>query len=79
MADNQYSAQARVQILLEFLQERQMDLEHLAERKRVKLEQFVQLSQFREDANQVSVRFVVLVKMRYFSKNSNNLIITNTK
>lgn len=53
MADSQYSAQTRVQVLLEFLHEREMDLEDLAEMKRVKLEQCVQLCQFQNDANQV--------------------------
>lgn len=53
MADSQYSAQTRVQVLLEFLHEREMDLEDLAEIKRVKLEQCVQLCQFQNDANQV--------------------------
>ncbi|KAG8272556.1 hypothetical protein J6590_039265, partial [Homalodisca vitripennis] len=53
MADSQYSAQTRVQVLVEFLHEREMDLEDLAEMKRVKLEQCVQLCQFRADANQV--------------------------
>jgi triple functional domain protein len=55
MADSQYSAQTRVQVLLEFLHEREMDLEDLAEMKRVKLEQCVQLCQFQNDANQVRV------------------------
>lgn len=54
MADSQYSAQTRVQVLLEFLHERELDLEDLAEMKRVKLEQCVQLCQFRADANQVN-------------------------
>lgn len=53
MADSQYSAQTRVQVLLEFLHEREMDLEDIAEIKRVKLEQCVQLCQFQNDANQV--------------------------
>lgn len=43
MADSQYNAQTRVQVLLEFLHEREVDLEDLAEMKRVKLEQCVQL------------------------------------
>lgn len=55
MADSQYSAQTRVQVLLEFLHEREMDLEDLAEMKRVKLEQCVQLCQFQNDANQVRI------------------------
>ena len=53
MADSQYSAQTRVQELLEFLHERKMDLEDMAEMKRVKLDQCVQLCQFQNDANQV--------------------------
>jgi len=53
MADSQYSAQTRVQVLLEFLHEREMDLEDLAEMKRVKLDQCVQLCQFQNDSNQV--------------------------
>lgn len=53
MADSQYNAQTRVQVLLEFLNERQIDLEELAEMKRIKLEQCVQLVQFQNDANQV--------------------------
>lgn len=58
MADSQYNAQTRVQVLLEFLHEREMDLEDLAEIKRVKLEQCVQLCQFRTDANQVWYIFI---------------------
>lgn len=57
MADSQYSAQTRVQVLLEFLHEREMDLEDLAELRRVKLEQCLQLCQFQTDANQVNFIF----------------------
>ncbi|XP_045464356.1 kalirin isoform X2 [Harmonia axyridis] len=53
MADAQYNAQTRVQVLLEFLHDREMDLEDMAEMKRVKLEQCIQLGQFQNDANQV--------------------------
>lgn len=53
MADSQYNAQTRVQVLLEFLHDREVDLEDLAELKRIKLEQCIQLSQFQNDANQV--------------------------
>ncbi|XP_066250215.1 triple functional domain protein isoform X1 [Euwallacea similis] len=53
MADAQYNAQTRVQLLLEFLHDREVDLEELAEVKRVKLEQCIQLGQFQNDANQV--------------------------
>lgn len=53
MADTQYNAQTRVQVLLEFLHEREIDLEELAEVKRIKLEQCIQIGQFQNDANQV--------------------------
>uniref|UniRef100_T1IXB4 Uncharacterized protein n=1 Tax=Strigamia maritima TaxID=126957 RepID=T1IXB4_STRMM len=53
MADSQYDAQTRIQVLLEFLHEREMDLEDLAELTRVKLEQCIQKGQFQSDANQV--------------------------
>lgn len=53
MADTTVPATARVQYLVEFLHERELDLEDLAEAKRVKLEQNIQLCQFQNDANQV--------------------------
>ncbi|CAB3378546.1 Hypothetical predicted protein [Cloeon dipterum] len=53
MADAQFPAQTRVQVLLEFLHEKEMDLEDLAEMRRVRLEQALQLGQFQSDANQV--------------------------
>ncbi|RVE53076.1 hypothetical protein evm_002173 [Chilo suppressalis] len=46
-------AQARVQLLLEFLHDRQLDLEELAEERRARFEQCVQLGQFQKDAAQV--------------------------
>ncbi|XP_073951079.1 trio Rho guanine nucleotide exchange factor isoform X3 [Choristoneura fumiferana] len=46
-------AQARVQLLLEFLHDRQLDLEELAEERRARFEQCVQLGQFQKDATQV--------------------------
>lgn len=61
MADSQYSASTRVQVLLEFLHEREMDLEDLAEIKRVKLEQCVHLCQFRQDANQVFFFIIIYI------------------
>lgn len=39
-------AQARVQLLLEFLHDRQLDLEELAEERRARFEQCVQLGMF---------------------------------
>ena len=53
MADTQYNGQTRVQVLLDYIQERQMDIEDLGAIRRIKLEQCVQLCQFENDANQV--------------------------
>lgn len=55
MADSQYTAQTRVQVLLEFLHERHMDLVELSEIKRSRLDQAVQLCQFNNDASQVNI------------------------
>jgi len=57
MADSQYTAQTRVQVLLEFLHERHMDLVELSEIKRSRLDQAVQLCQFNNDASQVNIFF----------------------
>ena len=54
MADSQYNAQTRIQVLLEYLHEREMDLEDLGEQKRVKLEQCVTLRHFETEARQVT-------------------------
>lgn len=53
MADSQYKGQARVQVLLEYIQEREIDIEDLGTIRRIKLEQCIQLAQFESDANQV--------------------------
>ncbi|XP_018399522.1 PREDICTED: triple functional domain protein isoform X2 [Cyphomyrmex costatus] len=53
MADGQHSAAARVQVLLEFLNERELDAEDLAEMRRVRLEQASQLLQLQTDASHV--------------------------
>lgn len=53
MADRQYDAPTRIQALLEFLHERELDLEDLAEQKLIKLDQCLQLRQFENDAKQV--------------------------
>ena len=53
MSDSQYNGQTRVQVLLEYLQEREMDLEDLGSVRRIKLEQSIQLCQIETDANQV--------------------------
>ncbi|KAG6452489.1 hypothetical protein O3G_MSEX007649 [Manduca sexta] len=46
-------AQGRVQLLLEFLHDRQVELEGLAEERRARFEQCIQLGQFQKDAAQV--------------------------
>ncbi|XP_037034473.1 kalirin isoform X5 [Bradysia coprophila] len=53
MADNTHTVQTRIQYLLEFLHERELELEVSAEVKRAVLEQAVQLCQFQNDAHQV--------------------------
>ncbi|KAK3082880.1 hypothetical protein FSP39_007833 [Pinctada imbricata] len=53
MADTQCNAQGRIQALLEYLHEREMDLETMAETKRQRLEQCVQLRNFEIEARQV--------------------------
>lgn len=50
MADGQHTALARVQVLLEYLNEREMDAEDLAEMRRARLEQSAQLVQLQADA-----------------------------
>ncbi|UYV76151.1 TRIO [Cordylochernes scorpioides] len=55
MADRECDGLARAQALLEFLHERQMDLEDAAEMKRLRLEQAAQLAQFEADAKQVKL------------------------
>ncbi|KAF7988703.1 hypothetical protein HCN44_001276 [Aphidius gifuensis] len=54
MADGQHTASARVQVLLEFLNEREMDAEDLAEIRRIRLEQAAQLVQLQNDAQHVA-------------------------
>lgn len=61
MSDSQYNGQTRVQLLLEYIQEREMDLEELGAMRRVKLEQCIQLNQFESDANQVKPHVVPLL------------------
>lgn len=53
MQDASQIAQNQVQNLLGLLNEKGLDLEELAELKRIKLEQALQLCQFQNDANQV--------------------------
>ena len=53
MADDQFDAPNKVQVLLEYLHERELDLEEMAERKRLKLEQCYHLRLLIADAEQV--------------------------
>lgn len=54
MSDAEYDAGSQIQALLEYLHERESDLEALAEQKRLRLEQCVQLRNFEIEARQVS-------------------------
>jgi hypothetical protein len=53
MSDAEYDAGTRIQALLEYLHEREGDLETMAEQKRIRLEQCVQLRNFEIEARQV--------------------------
>ncbi|XP_025096323.1 triple functional domain protein-like isoform X1 [Pomacea canaliculata] len=53
MSDAEYDAGSQIQALLEYLHEREADLEALAEQKRLRLEQCVQLRNFEIEARQV--------------------------
>ena len=55
MANTQYDALTRIKTLLEYLHEREMDLEDLGEHKRIKLEQCVQLRHFENEAKQARI------------------------
>ena len=66
MADSQYDAQTRIQVLLEYLHERELDLEDLAEQKRIKLEQCLQLRGFETEARQVGTAEFKHIKMYLF-------------
>lgn len=79
MADSQYDAQSRIQALLEYLHEREMDLETIADNKRMRLEQCVQLRNFEIEARQVYfqifsnlelviAKFPKFVEIKSFSK-----------
>jgi hypothetical protein len=67
MSDSQYNGQTRVQVLLEYLQEREMDLEDLGSVRRIKLEQCIQLCQFETDANQVNKISIFISLIFYHS------------
>lgn len=67
MADSQYTAQTRVQVLLEFLHERHMDLVELSEIKRSRLDQTVQLCQFNNDASQVKIIIIFKYTVIYIN------------
>ncbi|CAH1789675.1 unnamed protein product [Owenia fusiformis] len=53
MADSQYTAQAKIQMLVDYLHDRESEIEESAEHKRTKLEQCLKLCQLKQDANQV--------------------------
>lgn len=53
MIENDHDATNRISVLLEYLNERQVDLEGLAEQKRVRLQQCIHLRNFEIEARQV--------------------------
>ncbi|KAH3753807.1 hypothetical protein DPMN_188457, partial [Dreissena polymorpha] len=62
MADTHYEAPIRIQELLEYLHEREVDLETLADSKRARLEQCVQLRNFEVEARQVGYGNVFVLR-----------------
>lgn len=55
MAEGDYDAQTRIQTLLEYIHEREAELDERAEQKRVKLHQCVQLRHLENEARQVNM------------------------
>jgi len=55
MAEGDYDAQTRIQTLLEYIHEREAELEERSEQKRVKLHQCVQLRHLENEARQVNM------------------------
>ncbi|CAL8069824.1 unnamed protein product [Orchesella dallaii] len=53
MASSQISAQTRVQVLIEYVNEKELDCGEVAELKRVRLQQIIQLLQLQNEASQV--------------------------
>jgi hypothetical protein len=71
MADSHYDAPTRIQELLEYLHEREVDLETLADTKRSRLEQCVQLRNFEVEARQVCK--ILQLKVTFLFLVSNNI------
>ena len=55
MAEGDYDAQTRIQTLLEYIHEREVELEERSEQKRIKLHQCVQLRHLENEARQVNM------------------------
>lgn len=90
MASSQISAQTRVQVLIEYVNEKELDCGEVAELKRVRLQQIIQLLQLQNEASQVSLKnlktsFLCLFTLPFeFKKGSNKgnmmkLIFENKK
>ena len=54
MADAEFDAQTRVQSMIEFVHERKLELDEMAEQKRIRLHQCVQLRHLENEARQVN-------------------------
>lgn len=61
MASSQISAQTRVQVLIEYVNEKELDCGEVAELKRVRLQQIIQLLQLQNEASQVSTSSIFLI------------------
>jgi hypothetical protein len=54
MVDSEFDAQTRIQSMLEFIHQRKIELDEMAEQKRIRLHQCVQLRHLENEARQVS-------------------------
>lgn len=62
--ESDHEATSRICVLLDYLNERQVDMEGLAEQKRIRLQQCVHLRNFEIEATQVGLCCVVLSVVR---------------
>ena len=63
MASSQISGGTRVQVLLEYLGEKELDAGEVAHLKRNKLQQLIQIHQLQSDANQVKYIYLTCLKL----------------
>jgi hypothetical protein len=66
MASSQISGGTRVQVLLEYLAEKELDAGEVAHLKRTKLQQQIQLQQLQNEANQVQSQLASFLPQFFF-------------